>query len=141
MASAVPGLAPFDTLKREVKYGRSSRIDILLERASGRSTYVEVKNVHLSRTAGLAEFPDSVTERGAKHLVELAGMVESGHEALMVYLVQRGDAERFSLARDIDPNYAKAFEAATKRGVSAVALACDASPAGIVVARPIPITV
>ena len=140
-AGLVPGLARFDTLRREVKYGRSSRIDILLEKAGAPSTYVEVKNVHLSRSHGLAEFPDSVTERGAKHLAELADMVAEGHKALMVYLIQRADAERFTLAHDIDAAYAKAFEAATKRGVDAIALTCTVTPQGITVARTIPIAI
>lgn len=140
-AGLVPGLAPFETLRREVKYGLSSRIDILLEKQGAPSTYVEVKNVHLSRKPGLAEFPDSVTERGAKHLDELAAMVEAGHRALMVYLIQRGDAQRFTLAHDIDPAYAAAFKAASKRGVEAQALACTVSPEAIIVSRTIPIEI
>ena len=76
-------------LRREVKYGRNSRIDLLLECAKKGLCYVEIKNVHLSRRHGLAEFPDSVTARGAKHLAEMSDMVREGHRAVMVFLIQR----------------------------------------------------
>ncbi|MCB1491517.1 MAG: DNA/RNA nuclease SfsA [Rhodobiaceae bacterium] len=133
-AGTVPELDGCATLRREVKYGANCRIDILLEDADGRATYVEVKNVHLMRQPGLAEFPDSVTKRGAKHLGELADMVEAGHRAVMVYLVQRSDCDCFALAADIDPGYAAAFEAATARGVEAVILACSVTFEGVDVA-------
>ena len=81
----IPALSGYQTLRREVKYGKNSRIDILLEGGDGSKTYLEVKNVHLMREKGLAEFPDSVTARGAKHLAELAGMVAEGHRAAMVF--------------------------------------------------------
>jgi sugar fermentation stimulation protein A len=84
--------------------------------------------VHLSRKHGLAEFPDSVTERGAKHLGELSAMVAAGHRAVMVYLIQRPDARRFSLAEDIDPAYAAAFAKARAAGVEALAYRCRLSP-------------
>ena len=71
-AGKIPQLDGFSSLRREVKYGKNSRIDILLEAEGGAKTYVEVKNVHLMRDAGLAEFPDSVTARGAKHLAEMS---------------------------------------------------------------------
>ena len=92
---------------------------------------MEVKNVHLLRSEGLAEFPDSVTKRGAKHLVELGDMVAQGHRAVMLYLVQRTDADRFALATDMDPDYAAAFKLAQKRGVEALVYACAISPEGI----------
>ena len=90
----IPELAGYDLLRREVKYGVNSRIDILLIGAGRPDAYVEVKNVHLSRQKGLAEFPDSVTARGTKHLGELASMVAAGHRAAMLYLVHRGDCTR-----------------------------------------------
>ena len=86
-----------------------------VERRTGRLCYVEVKNVTLSREGGVAEFPDAVTARGAKHLVELADMVREGHRAVMVYLAQRSDAETFRLAGDIDPAYLDAWRSATRR--------------------------
>lgn len=138
-AGTMPELAGYATLRREVKYGLASRIDLLLEDPARPPAYVEIKNVHLSRTAGLAEFPDSVTERGVKHLVELSAMVAAGHRAVMVYLIQRADAERFAFAADIDPRYAAAFANARAAGVEAIAYACDLTPEAITVARPVPI--
>ena len=91
MDGRIDPLTGFATLRREVKYGKNSRIDILLDQDGDRPVYVEVKNVHLMRKAGLAEFPDSVTARGAKHLAEMADMVAQGARAAMVYLVQRPD--------------------------------------------------
>lgn len=140
-SGAILEVSGYATLRREVKYGLSSRIDILLEDPAKGLAYVEIKNVHLSRRAGLAEFPDSVTERGAKHLAELAAMVAAGHRAVMLYLIQRADAEAFSLAADIDPRYAAAFEAARAAGVEAIAYACDLSPAEITIARPVPMVI
>ncbi len=124
VSGRIPQLAGYDTLKREQKYGNNSRIDILLSDASKPSCYVEVKNVTLSRSAGLAEFPDAVTSRGAKHLVELADMVREGHRAIMVYLIQRSDVKKFSLAHDIDPTYVEVWTKATDAGVESIAMAC-----------------
>ncbi len=138
-AGKIPELKGYDGLRREVKYGENSRIDILLEDAKKGTAYVEIKNVHLSRMNGHAEFPDSVTARGAKHLAELANMVRAGHRAVMLFLIQRADAKRFSLAADIDPNYASAFAAATEAGVEALAYKCRLSPEEIRVDRPVPL--
>lgn len=138
-ARRVKALAGYPGLRREVKYGRSSRIDILLECAEKGLCYVEIKNVHLSRRHGLAEFPDSVTERGTKHLAEMSDMVRAGHRAVMVYLIQRSDAKRLALARDVDAGYGAAFDAAMAAGVEAIALRCRMSPEEIVVDRPVPI--
>jgi sugar fermentation stimulation protein A len=133
-------LAGYSTLRREIKYGLNSRIDVLLSGGrDSRDCYVEVKNVHLMRDGGLAEFPDSKTERGAKHLRELASMVEQGHRAVMVFLVQRSDAERFKLAADIDPAYAAAFETALASGVEMLCYRCKLSPTEIAVEKRIEI--
>lgn len=128
LAGLIPELSGFAGLRREVKYGKNSRIDILLEGADGGLTYVEVKNVHLMRQAGLAEFPDSVTARGAKHLVELEDMVRAGHRAVMVYLVQRPDCSELDFAADIDPAYAAALRQAMAGGVEAHAIGCEVTP-------------
>jgi sugar fermentation stimulation protein A len=135
----IEALAEYETLRREVKYGEASRIDILLEGASRGRCYVEVKNVHLMRAAGLAEFPDCVTARGAKHLRELAQMVAQGHRAVMLFLIQRSDANDFSVAADLDPAYAEAFRTATAAGVEALAYRCRLSAEEIAVESAVPI--
>ncbi|MGI9407931.1 MAG: DNA/RNA nuclease SfsA [Hyphomicrobiaceae bacterium] len=135
-------LKGYKSLKREQKYGKNSRIDILLRKTEDEDSdrcYVEVKNVHLMRSSGVAEFPDSVTSRGAKHLVELSDMVREGHRAVMVYLIQRNDTKKFAFAGDIDPEYVATFQAARKAGVEALAYACDVTPGGIAVIRKVKI--
>ncbi|WP_394689300.1 DNA/RNA nuclease SfsA [Hoeflea sp.] len=124
----VGSLGKYQVLKREQKYGVNSRIDILLEDPALGRAYVEVKNVHFRRAPGLAEFPDSVTSRGAKHLEELGDMAEAGHRAIMIYLIQREDIDRLKLCRDLDPAYAMAFDRAMKRGVEACAIRCKITP-------------
>lgn len=138
-AGTIAELAGYPNLRREVKYGINSRIDILLECEKQGTCYVEIKCVHLMRENGLAEFPDSVTERGAKHLGELAAMVREGHRAAMVYLVQRADAESFALAHDIDPAYAQAYSAAAAAGVEMLAYRCALTPQAITVTNRLPI--
>ncbi|MFN0218922.1 MAG: DNA/RNA nuclease SfsA [Hyphomicrobium sp.] len=138
-ADAIPELTGYASARREVKYGINSRIDILLEGGSSeRSCYVEIKNVHLMREAGLAEFPDSKTERGVKHLAELTAMVREGHRAVMLFLVQRVDADAFAVAGDIDPAYRAAFLAASAAGVETLAYRCALSTEAIVLDRRIP---
>ena len=139
LAEKIPQLSGYDTLKREQKYGKNSRIDILLSSDERPDTYVEVKNVHFMRESGLAEFPDSPTSRGAKHLEEMGDMVDAGHRAVMVYLVQRPDCERLKICRDLDSNYAAAFDRAVKRGVEALAIQCHVSPQEIRFENLIPI--
>ena len=137
-AGAIAALSGYATLRREVKYGENSRVDILLGDEGRPDCYVEVKNVHLKRARG-AEFPDAVTKRGTKHLVELSAMVAAGHRAVMVYLVQREDCDDFRLAGDIDPTYAKAFAAALDAGIEALCYACQLSIEAITLDRPLPI--
>ena len=136
----IPELAGYASVRREVKYGKNSRVDFLLEHEDRPPCYVEIKNVHLMRAAGLAEFPDSVTARGAKHLDELAAMVEAGARALMLYVIQIGSSERFALARDIDAAYGAAFDRARDVGVEALAWKCAVSTEGIAVAEPVPMS-
>lgn len=135
MAGQVPGLAA-PVVRAEVAYGTNSRVDFLLTGA-GPDTYVEVKSVTLCRRAGLAEFPDSVTARGLKHLDEMARVSRGGARAVMLYLVQRTDCTRMKLADDIDPAYVAGFARARAAEVEAMAFACDISPDRIVLAGPV----
>ena len=138
VAGKVPSLTGFDNLRREVKYGNNSRIDVLLEMADGRNCYVEVKNVTMRRdlTKGApVEFPDGITARGAKHLAELSDMVREGHRGVMFYLLQRDDADSMAIARDIDPAYGEALDKARKSGVEVIAFNCKLTPKEINVAK------
>ena len=138
MAGEVAGLTGYDLVRPEVKYGDASRIDFLLSGANCPDTYVEVKSVTLSRRRGLAEFPDSVTARGTKHLAELSRMAVQGHRAVMLYLVQRTDCTSVTLAADIDPAYESAFSKARAAGVQVLALGCRISPDEITLGVPLP---
>lgn len=138
-AHLVPGLEQYASMRSEVRYGRASRVDFLLSGSGLRDTYVEVKNVHLRRNSDLAEFPDCVTQRGAKHLEELSAMVAEGHRAVMLYLVQRTDCRRFDLARDLDPRYAAAFVRARDAGVEAICMGTKIGTGGVEIAGPVPI--
>ena len=140
VAGKVPSLTGFDNLRREVKYGNNSRIDVLLEMADGRNCYVEVKNVTMRRDLSKGapvEFPDGITARGAKHLAELSDMVKEGHRAVMFYLLQRGDADSMAIARDIDPTYGEALDKARQSGVEVVAFNCKLTQKEIKVAKPV----
>jgi len=136
---AIPELASYEGFRREVPYGAESRIDFLLEGARERPCYLEVKSVTLSRKVGLAEFPDSVTGRGARHLAELAVAAERGYRAVMLFLLQREDCTAFSLAADLDPHYAAGFAAARAKEVEALCYACRVRPEAISLAGPVPI--
>ena len=131
-------LSDYSVVRPEVKYGENSRIDFLLSGDGLRDAWVEVKSVTLSRQAGLAEFPDSVTARGAKHMAELAKMAEAGDRAIVLFLVQRTDCDRMVPAADIDPNYAKALGDAVVAGVEVIALSTQISPKGVEIASEIP---
>jgi sugar fermentation stimulation protein A len=120
-----------------VKYGDNSRIDFLLSGA-GPDTYVEVKSVTLSRQTGLADFPDSVTARGLKHLNELSKVAQDGARAVMFYLVQRTDCARVSIAGDIDPAYADGLANARAAGVQVMAMDCRISPDEISLGKTLP---
>ncbi|MBS9715398.1 DNA/RNA nuclease SfsA [Pseudohalocynthiibacter aestuariivivens] len=117
IAGEIPELASYKTVRPEVKYGQNSRVDFLLSESGLPDAYVEVKSVTLRRQGDLAEFPDSVTARGARHLEELSAMVAAGNRAVLFYLVQRTDCSRVSVAADIDSVYAQTFAKARAKGV------------------------
>jgi sugar fermentation stimulation protein A len=137
-------LAGYRDLRREVRYGKNSRVDLLLEGPGREACYVEIKSVTLRRdgeeaASPRAEFPDAVTARGAKHLGELAQVVEDGGRAVMFYLVQRGDCGRVAIASDIDPVYARAFAEARQRGVEVFCYDCSVGPEAIELRQPLPL--
>ncbi len=137
---AIPELAGYDRLRREIRYGGNCRIDLLLEKAGRPPCYVEVKNVTLKRDPAPdapVEFPDAVTLRGRKHLAALAEVVRAGGRAVVFFLVQRGDGCGFAIASDIDPAYAETHRAAVDRGVEALCYRCHVTTTGIRLAGPI----
>ena len=139
-ADRIPELAGYRTIRREVPYGRNSRVDFLLEDDAREECYVEVKNVHLKR-GQTAEFPDSVTKRGTKHLHELMDMVDRGARAVMMYVVQRRDCDSFAIAADIDPVYAEALDRAIDKGVEAICYQCRVSLEAIELENPLPLAI
>jgi sugar fermentation stimulation protein A len=138
-AGLIPELRGYPSVRREVKYGETSRIDFLLDGPGRPSCYLEVKNVHLMRKPRLAEFPDCVTNRGAKHMRELATLQAIGARAVLLFIIQVPSADRFAVARDIDPTYAAAFDQARARGVEVLAWRCNVDLKGIEIAAPVPV--
>ena len=120
-AGLIPELSGYAAIRPEVKYGVNSRIDLF---ATGHDrhpdTYIEIKNCHFSRTPGLAEFPDCA-------LIE---MVKAGYRAVVVICVQRNDVDRFDAARDCDPDFGRAYDAARAAGVEVIAVSFEISPHG-----------
>jgi sugar fermentation stimulation protein A len=137
-AGRIEELAGYRSVRREVGYDDRSRVDLLLTEPGRPDCYVEVKNVHLRRSA-LAEFPDTVTARGARHLGAMRRQVAAGARAVLVYVVQRTDCAAFAVAEDIDPIYAGAFRDALAGGVEALCRACTISLDQIELAVPLPI--
>ena len=119
----IPSLANYKSIRREVKYGENSRIDLLLEN-DNEKCFVEVKNTTLVEN-GVAYFPDAPSDRALKHLKELEQEVKDGNRAVMLYMISREDAERFSPADHIDPRYGKAVKKAVENGVEIIPVLCN----------------
>lgn len=137
-AGAITEITGYDGAKREQTYHHGeekSRFDIAMIKNDAVAAYVEVKNVHLMREPGLAEFPDGVTTRGAKHLAGLAHAAQAGLRAVQLYIIQRNDCHRFAIAADLDPGYARALENAKDAGVEILAYACSVEPERIRLVR------
>ena len=134
-AGRVPELAGYPAIRPEVKYGEGSRIDLLLTAPGRPDCYVEVKNVTAAVAGRIGYFPDAVTTRGTKHLREMSAMVASGHRAVLVFCVQRGDVECVRPADHIDPVYGRTLREALAAGVEVIALGATVSPAGIELER------
>ena len=126
-AKQISLLAAYDTILQEQKYGSNSRVDFLLKESGLPDAYVEVKNVNLWRRDDWAEFPDTVTARGLKHLGVLGDMAQAGHRSVLIYCVQHTGCSRFRLAEDLDPTYAAACLGVQARGVEMLYYGCDVS--------------
>jgi sugar fermentation stimulation protein A len=137
-AGLIPELAGYPIIRREVKYGENSRVDLVLEAEGKPPCFVEVKNCHLLRGGGLAEFPDSVTSRGLKHLGDLSREARSGARAVMLFVIQRTDCTAFAAAADIDAAYAAGLAQAAAAGVEVLCYDCDISLNHIRLNRRIP---
>jgi sugar fermentation stimulation protein A len=145
---AIPELAGWPTVRREVKDGADSRLDFHLSADVGRHSpqggagpdcWLEVKSVTMSRQPGLAEWPDAKSSRGARHLEALARLANAGAKATLLFLAQRPDCTAFRVAGDIDPAYAAAFAAVDRTKVRILAYDCTVSPAGIELRKPLTI--
>jgi len=130
-AGSIPELAGYASVRPEVKYGQASRVDFLLEHPDRPPCWLEVKNVHLHRADGLAEFPDCVAARSTRHLRELQAMVAAGDRAAVLFVVQRTDCDTFAACHDLDPAFAAALDEAADAGVEVMAYRCEMSPAAI----------
>ena len=138
-AGSIPELAGYANLRAEVPYGsRRSRIDLLLTGGARPDAYVEVKSVTLVAADGSWCFPDAVTERGRKHLLELMGVVRAGGRGVMLYVIQRADDHFFRPAWEVDPEYAKTLRQAVRAGVEMLAWRAEVGPAGIELAAAVP---
>tara|TARA_B100001564_G_C20653641_1_gene678115 strand:+ start:1747 stop:2445 length:699 start_codon:yes stop_codon:yes gene_type:complete len=126
----------FETLKQEVKFGSNTRFDFLITEGTKKS-FIEVKNVTLSRKKGIAEFPDAVTSRGLKHIQELLKANQKGYEIYLLYIIQRNDCNKFELAKDIDPKYYELLIKAVKKNLNVLCYDCKFSSKGIKLNRKI----
>ena len=135
---AIPELTGYTSHRREVKYGTNSRVDFLLEAENRPPCWLEIKNCHLMRTPGLAEFPDCVAARSSKHLKELETMVAAGDRAVALFVVQRMDCTEFAACAELDPVFAAALDRAANSGVEVLCYDCHISSQAITVVRPLP---
>ena len=123
-------------IKQEVKFGENTRFDFLVTNEN-KKTFIEVKNVTLSRKKGLAEFPDAVTSRGLKHINELLNANKKGFDIYLLYVIQRNDCMKFDLAKDIDPNYCELLKKAVKKNLNILCYDCKFLTKGIKLNRKI----
>lgn len=151
-ADAIPELSGYPVHRREVRYGAASRVDFLLQTPDRPQAWVEVTNctrnytiaeriwlevkgVTLSRTKGLAEWPDCVSARGARHVAELAQKVAEGDRAVVLFVVLRTDCDSFSVSHDLDPAFGMAHDKAVEAGLETLIYGCEVSPQGVRLSR------
>jgi sugar fermentation stimulation protein A len=134
--SLIPELAPYTEYKSEARLA-SSRLDARLTGAAG-TLWIEAKNVTLVED-GVAYFPDAVSQRGQKHLLELMELARTGCRAACFYLIQRSDAQCFAPADFIDEKFSRLFHQALEAGVEAWPYQASVSPEGIGLALPLPL--
>jgi sugar fermentation stimulation protein A len=138
-ADAIPELTGYATHRREVKYGKASRVDFLLEHPDRAPCWLEIKNCHLRREGTLAEFPDCVAARSLKHLRELADMVAKGDRAVVLFVIQRMDCDAFAACADLDPAFARGLDQVIAEGVEVMSYACDIRETGVRVSHRVPL--
>ena len=117
-------------IKPETKFGANTRFDFLVLKKKYKA-FIEVKNVTLSRKIKTAEFPDSITSRGLKHINELVKASKKNYKIFILYLIQRDDCKSFAIAKDIDPAYAAALTKAIKKKLNIICYDCKFSTKGI----------
>ena len=117
-------------IKPETKFGANTRFDFLVSSKKYQS-FIEVKNVTLSRKRNLAEFPDAETLRGLKHIEELIKASKKKFKVYILFVIQRNDCNAFTIAKDIDPNYANALSKAVKNNLKILCYDCKFSSKGI----------
>ena len=118
------------TIEPEIRFGLNTRFDFLISFKKSKA-FVEVKNVTLSRKKKVAEFPDAITSRGLKHINELMKASKKGYKIFILYLIQRNDCNLFTIAKDIDTQYAKALSKAVKNNLKILCYDCKFSSKGI----------
>jgi sugar fermentation stimulation protein A len=137
-ADAIPELSGYAVIRPEVKYSEASRVDFLLTHPDRPPCWLEVKNCHYRRDGTLAEFPDCVAARSAKHLKDLAAEVAKGARAVQLFVIQRTDCDSFAACEDLDPVYARGLSDAAAAGVEVLCYRCDISPTEVRISRRIP---
>ena len=128
----VGNLNGYNFVRPEKKFGANTRFDFLLnDTKNDKKAFLEVKSVTLSRKKGHAEFPDSVTSRGKKHLENLMLANKQGYESYLMFLIQIENCKSFGIASDIDPEYSKIFKEALKKNIKVLCYDCKFSNKGI----------
>ena len=128
----IQSLSKFTEIKPETKFSNNTRFDFLISNVKEKC-FLEVKNVTLVREKNIAEFPDAITSRGTKHLMELIEAKKKGYQSYLLFLIQREDCKVLKIAKDIDVNYTNAFDLALKNGVKILCYDCKMSDEEIII--------